>query len=75
MASSSSAPDIGDDTVAMVNISNLTITKIIDTRTGQCGVEYRCERRVSIFEIYLARAGSWPACLSCKRDKRDHEMN
>jgi hypothetical protein len=41
--SASSLPNPGDNTLAMVDISNFTTTKIVDKRPGRSGVEYKCE--------------------------------
>jgi hypothetical protein len=41
--SASSLRKIGENDPVMVNISTLTITKILDKRSSPCGVEYRCE--------------------------------
>jgi hypothetical protein len=42
-ASASSMPDLSDGTPAIVDISNLKTTKIVDKRLGPSGVEYKCE--------------------------------
>jgi hypothetical protein len=39
----SSFPDLDDQNLVMVDISNFTITKIVDKRPGPSGVEYKCE--------------------------------
>jgi len=41
----SSLPDPGDGTLAMADISNFTIMKIVDKRPERSGVEYKCEFR------------------------------
>jgi hypothetical protein len=41
--STSSLPDPDDKTLAMVDISNFTTTKVVDKRPGRSGVEYKCE--------------------------------
>src|SRR5271156_6358518 len=41
--SASSLPNPGGGTLAMVDISNFTTTKIVDKRPGRSGVEYKCE--------------------------------
>jgi hypothetical protein len=42
-ASPSSLPDIGEGGLGMVDISKLTIAKILDKRSSPSGVEYKCE--------------------------------
>lgn len=43
-ASASRLPDLGDNPLAMIDISNFTILKIIDKKKpGPSGVEYQCE--------------------------------
>jgi len=41
--SGSSLPKIGENDAVMVNISNVTTTKILNKRSSLGGVEYKCE--------------------------------
>ena len=42
-ATASSLPDLCEKTLVRVNISDFTIAKVIDKRSGPSGVEYKCE--------------------------------
>jgi len=41
--SASSLSDVGEDGLAIVDISKLTTVKVLDKRSSSSGVEYRCE--------------------------------
>ena len=41
--SASSLSDVGEDGLAIVDISKLTTLKVLDKRLSSSGVEYKCE--------------------------------
>jgi hypothetical protein len=41
--SASSLPDVGEDGLAIVDISKLITVKVLDKRSSSSGVEYKCE--------------------------------
>jgi hypothetical protein len=41
--SASSLSDVGEDGLAIIDISKLTTVKVLDKRSSSSGVEYRCE--------------------------------
>lgn len=41
--SASSLPDVGEDGLAIVDISKLITVKVLDKRSSSFGVEYKCD--------------------------------